>query len=112
MTKVGILGAAGYGGVELIRLLLEHPEVEIVYLGGHTTAGESITDLYPSLLGRIDMTIGESSVAALADSGAEILGSALPHNVGADIVSEALDSGLQDLGSPGLLRGVLGHNRV
>ena len=95
MTKVGIFGAAGYGGVELIRLLLEHPEVEIVYLGGHTTAGESITDLYPSLLGRIDMMIGESSVAALVDSGAEVLCSALPHKVGANMVAEALDSGLK-----------------
>jgi len=97
MTKIGIFGAAGYGGVELIRLLLEHPEVEIVYLGGHTTVGESITDLYPSLLGRIDMMIGESSVAALADSGAEVLCSALPHKVGADIVAEVLDSGLYGL---------------
>ncbi len=95
MTKIGIFGAAGYGGVELIRLLLEHPEIEIAYLGGHTTAGENITDLYPSLLGRIDMAIGESSLAALEGSGAEVLCSALPHKVGADIVAEALDSGLK-----------------
>ncbi len=95
MTKVGIFGAAGYGGAELIRLLLGHPEVEIVYLGGHTTVGESITDLYPNLLGRIDMTIRESSVAALADSGAEVLCSALPHKAGADIVAEALADGLK-----------------
>ncbi len=95
MTKVGIFGAAGYGGIEFIRLLLEHPEVEIVYLGGHTTAGKKITDLYPNLLGRIDMTIGESSVGALVNSGAEVLCSALPHKVGADIVAEALDNRLK-----------------
>jgi len=95
MTKVGILGAAGYGGAELIRLLLGHPEVEIVYLGGHTTVGEQISDLYPNLAGKIDIIIQESAVPPLVERGAEVLCSALPHKVGAEIVAEALDSGLK-----------------
>ncbi len=95
MTNVGILGAAGCGGAELIRLLLGHPEVEIVYLGGHTTVGERISDLYPNLTGRIDMTIQESRVPPLVERGAEVLCSALPHKVGAEIVAEALDSRLK-----------------
>ncbi len=36
-TTVGIIGASGYGGVQLVRLLLEHPEVEIAYLGGDSS---------------------------------------------------------------------------
>ncbi len=95
MTKISILGAAGYGGAELIRLLLGHPDVEIVYLGGHTTVGERIADLYPNLAGRIDMVIQDSAVPPVVESGAELLCSALPHKVGADIVAEALDSGLK-----------------
>ncbi len=95
MTKIGILGAAGYGGAELIRLLLGHSEVEIVYLGGHTTVGEQIAELYPNLAGKIDMVIGESAVPPVVERGAEVLCSALPHKVGADIVAEALDSGLK-----------------
>ena len=95
MTKIGIFGAAGYGGSELIRMLLGHPEVEIVYLGGHTTAGERLTDLYPNLIGRIDMTIAESTVPPLLERGAQVLCSALPHQVGGDLVAQALAAGLK-----------------
>lgn len=48
-TRVGIIGASGYGGVQLVRLLLEHPKVELVYLGGDSSAGKQFSDLYPHL---------------------------------------------------------------
>ncbi|MGY6530043.1 MAG: N-acetyl-gamma-glutamyl-phosphate reductase [Cyanobacterium sp.] len=48
-VAVGIVGASGYGGVQLIKLLSEHPEVEIVYLGGDSSAGKDYADLYPHL---------------------------------------------------------------
>ena len=48
-VKVGIIGASGYGGVQLVRLLMEHPQVEITYLGGDSSAGKSFSDLYPHL---------------------------------------------------------------
>ncbi|MEB3210899.1 MAG: N-acetyl-gamma-glutamyl-phosphate reductase [Leptolyngbyaceae bacterium] len=47
--SVGIVGASGYGGVQLVRLLLEHPAVEIAYLGGDSSAGKAFSDLYPHL---------------------------------------------------------------
>ena len=94
MTNVAIFGAAGYGGIELIRLLLAHPEVRISYLGGHSNVGEEITDLYPHLRGDLQGTIGPSSVPeALAE--ASVLFSALPHAVGAPLVAEALAAGAQ-----------------
>ena len=37
---IGIIGASGYGGVQLVRLLLEHPQVDIAYLGGDSSAGK------------------------------------------------------------------------
>ena len=46
-VPVGIVGASGYGGVQLVRLLMDHPEVELVYLGGESSAGKSFADLYP-----------------------------------------------------------------
>lgn len=95
MQKVAIFGAAGYGGIELIRLLLKHPEVKIVYLGGHTTVGQQLTDLYPHLRGKIDMTIGGASIPAVIAQGAELLLSCLPHAVGAELVAEALAAGLR-----------------
>jgi len=94
MEKVAIFGAAGYGGVELVRMLLAHPSVAITYLGGYTTVNEQLTDLYPSLLGALDLRIEETSVERAAAQ-ADLLFSCLPHAVGAELVAEALDRGLR-----------------
>ena len=56
-VPVGIVGASGYGGVQLIRLLMDHPEVEVVYLGGESSAGKSFADIYPYLTGIINLPI-------------------------------------------------------
>lgn len=48
-TPVGIVGATGYGGVQLIRLLLDHPQVEIVYVGANQNADVPLRKLYPFL---------------------------------------------------------------
>ena len=55
MIKVGILGAAGYTGGELIRLLLWHPEVEIVFANSESNAGNLITDVHEGLLGETEL---------------------------------------------------------
>jgi len=54
---VGIVGASGYGGVQLVRLLMDHPGVEIVYLGGNSSAGKPFSDLYPHLGHLFNLTI-------------------------------------------------------
>jgi len=51
MIKVGILGAAGYTGGELIRLLLNHPEVEIVFANSESNAGNLVSDVHEGLIG-------------------------------------------------------------
>ncbi|MBQ7662357.1 MAG: N-acetyl-gamma-glutamyl-phosphate reductase [Prevotella sp.] len=55
MIKVGILGAAGYTGGELIRLLLNHPEVEIVFANSESNAGNLVSDVHEGLLGDTDL---------------------------------------------------------
>jgi len=55
MVKVGILGAAGYTGGELIRLLLNHPEAEIVFANSASNAGNKVADVHGGLLGETDM---------------------------------------------------------
>ena len=53
---VGIIGASGYGGVQLVRLLMDHPGVEVVYLGGDSSAGKAYSELYPHLGHCVDLT--------------------------------------------------------
>ena len=55
MIKVGILGAAGYTGGELIRLLLNHPEAEIVFANSESNAGNPVTDVHEGLYGETDL---------------------------------------------------------
>ena len=46
MIKAAVLGATGYAGIELVRLLTSHPEVSIEILGSHSFAGQKISDVY------------------------------------------------------------------
>ena len=55
MIKVGILGAAGYTGGELIRLLLNHPEAEIVFANSESNAGNLVSDVHEGLIGDTDL---------------------------------------------------------
>ena len=54
MIKVGIIGGAGYTAGELIRLLLNHPEAEIVFINSSSNAGNKITDVHEGLYGETD----------------------------------------------------------
>ena len=55
MVKVGILGAAGYTGGELIRLLIHHPQVEIVFANSESNAGNKVYDVHEGLLGDTEL---------------------------------------------------------
>ena len=51
VKKIGLVGGTGYTGVELLRMLQDHPEVEILTLTSRSEAGKSVTSLYPWLTG-------------------------------------------------------------
>ena len=55
MIKIGILGAAGYTGGELIRVLLNHPEAEIVFANSESNAGNLVSDVHEGLLGETEL---------------------------------------------------------
>ena len=55
MIKVGILGAAGYTGGELLRLLVNHPEVEIVFANSESNAGNKVYDVHEGLIGETEL---------------------------------------------------------
>ena len=56
MIRVGILGAAGYTGGELIRLLVNHPEAEIVFANSESNAGNPVAEVHEGLYGDCDLT--------------------------------------------------------
>lgn len=56
-VPVGIVGASGYGGVQLVRLLMEHPEVELVYLGDENSIGKPFASVYPHLVNTVQLSI-------------------------------------------------------
>ena len=60
MIKVGILGAAGYTGGELIRLLLNHPEAEIVFANSESNAGNLVSDVHEGLIGETDLRFSDA----------------------------------------------------
>ena len=90
MTKVSIAGATGYTGIELLRLLVKHPEVEIVTLTAESHAGKNIAEVAPSLKGWVDQTLVKlsSDVAQKCD----VLFLALPHTTSMKHVPELLQS--------------------
>ncbi len=98
MIKTGIVGAAGYSGVELIRMLLGHPEVEITKLFGNSSAGSRIEDIHTSLRGMISAEIETFSENALTET--ELIFVALPSGASMDIIEKAYNTGVKiiDLG--------------
>jgi N-acetyl-gamma-glutamyl-phosphate reductase len=66
MIKVGIVGGTGYTGVELLRLLVVHPQVALVQITSRAEAGRRVSDLYGNLRGHLDLAFSEPDVAALS----------------------------------------------
>lgn len=63
--KVAIVGGTGYTGVELLRLLAGHPDVELSIITSRSEAGRSVSDLFPNLRGRLDLCFSEPDAARL-----------------------------------------------
>ncbi len=88
--KVSIIGATGYAGKELIKILSGHPEVELMFLGSSTYAGKNITEVFPEFLNSLNKKlIKPDSVFISRDS--DLVFTALPHTVSMDIVPELLN---------------------
>ena len=68
MIKVGIIGGAGYTAGELIRLLLNHPEAEIVFVNSSSNAGNKITDVHEGLYGETDLTFTDQLTSTCSSS--------------------------------------------
>lgn len=96
--KAGIIGATGYAGVELVRLLLTHPQAEIAAVSSVSFAGKKLSEVYPSLYGLCDMTlVDEDTVIAKSD----VVFASLPHGLCEQIGEKCVAAGkkLIDLGA-------------
>jgi len=94
---VGIIGASGYGGIQLIRLLLDHPEVELKYLGANRNTDVQIHKLYPFIpADRVDL-ICEPIVPAKIIARCQVVFISAPNGVAADLVPELVAGGCRVL---------------
>ncbi len=92
MIRVGILGATGYTALELIKLLLRHPEVEIVAATSRQEGSPHIGSVHPSLVGRLDLRLEDLGAVAVA-SRAQCIFSCLPHCASASVMPQLLAAG-------------------
>jgi N-acetyl-gamma-glutamyl-phosphate reductase len=92
MTRIAILGATGYTAVELIKILLRHPEAEIVAVTSRQEGQPPIAMIHPSLTGRLDLRLEDLTPAEVA-ARAECVFSCLPHGASASVVPYLLDAG-------------------
>ena len=93
---VGIVGASGYGGIQLVRLLLEHPNVEIVYVGGRSTVGKEFGEIYPHLAHRIKLTVEDVDTAVIGDR-CEAVFLSLPNGLAYKMTPTLLEKGCKVL---------------
>ena len=103
--KVGIVGGTGYTGVELLRLLALHPQVELTAITSRGDAGLPVAELFPSLRGYVDLAFSDPATANL--SACDVVFFATPHGVamaqtptllaaGVKVIDLAADFRLQD----------------
>lgn len=95
-VSVGIVGASGYGGVQLVRLLTEHPGAELAYLGGDSSAGKSFSDLYPHLGHRTNLEIEAVDIETIAQR-CEVVFLSLPNGLAYQMTPELLKRGCRVL---------------
>ena len=91
MTKVGVVGGTGYTGVELLRLLAGHPQVEVVAITSRAEAGVKVGDYFPSLRGRYDLAFTDPASAPL--KGCDCVFFATPNGVAMSQARALLEAG-------------------
>lgn len=100
MIKVGIIGATGYAGAELVRLLARHPQVELSVLTSQSYAGKPLWEVFPHLYGLVENTLEELNLPELV-ARCNVIFTALPHGHAMPVAQEVMRRGrkLIDLGA-------------
>ncbi len=93
MIKVGIVGGTGYTGVELLRILSQHPEVQIQAITSRQETGMAVADLFPSLRGRVALKFCDPAEAALEEC--TVVFFATPNGIAMQQARSLLDAGVR-----------------
>jgi len=94
MIRVGILGATGYTALELIKILLRHPEVEITVATSRQQEQPALAEVHRQLTGRMDLRLHNASPAEVVER-ADCVFSCLPHGASAEFVCAVADKGMR-----------------
>ena len=87
MIKAGIIGSTGYAGQELVRLLMQHPDVEIVWYGSRSYIDQQYADVFQNMFQIVDAKCMDDNMDALADA-ADVIFTATPQGLCASLVNE------------------------
>ncbi len=94
MIRAGVLGGTGYAGIEVVRLLVKHPNVSLTRIVSQSYAGKKISDVYPSLMGICDVVcsaLDEDDIATHCD----VVFTALPHGASKEVIPSLYAKGLK-----------------
>ncbi len=89
MIKASVIGATGYTGVELVRILSSHPGVRLISLTSRSYQGEAMREIYPSLTGSVDLHCTAADHKQVIGS-SDVVFVALPHGLSGEVVQEGL----------------------
>lgn len=92
MHRIAVIGASGYTGVELLRLLSGHPETELVCVTSRQYAGLPVCEVFPALHGSLNLVFEDVNPAGLAGR-ADLVFTAVPHQTAMGMIPELLDAG-------------------
>lgn len=93
MIKAGIVGGTGYTGVELLRLLAAHIEVEIQAITSRSEKGLPVADMYPNLRGHLDLVFSEPDMSVLKNC--DVVFFATPNGIAMTMARELVDAGVK-----------------
>ncbi|MDM8524641.1 N-acetyl-gamma-glutamyl-phosphate reductase [Desulfococcaceae bacterium HSG8] len=92
MIRAGVIGATGYAGAELVRILSGHPDAELTILTSRQYAGVRFDSIYPSMSGMVDLVCEEFSPNDVCDR-TDVVFTALPHKLPMEIIPELVKRG-------------------
>ena len=89
---MAVLGATGYAGVELLRILIRHPAVRVAVITSQQHAGKRVSEIYPSLVGQCDLVLEKIRIDQIAFQ-ADLAFAALPHETSMEVVAGLVERG-------------------